>query len=127
MVDAMHPESNNQLSSPSRVSSSPWGRSSGAALWASAFVVAALILVTAGRLPENPAFGDMATTGSGGFSMVTAPSGFGPSDKPYEILYVVDNSTQTLYIYAVESATDRRILLRGGANLPGLFRAARGG
>lgn len=97
------------------------------ALWASAIIVAALILVTAGRLPEHPAYGGMATTGTGGFSMVTAPSGFGPSDKPYEILYVVDNSSQTLYVYSVDSATDRRILLRGGANLPTLFRAARGG
>ncbi len=102
-------------------------RNSAAALWASAIIVAALILVTAGRMPENPAYAGMATTGSGGFSMVTAPSGFGPSDKPYEVLYVVDNSAQTLYVYAVENATDRRILLRGGANLPTLFRAARGG
>jgi hypothetical protein len=98
-----------------------------ATLWASAIIVAALVLITAGRMPENPAYAGMATGGTGGFSMVTATSGFGPSDKPYEVLYVVDNATQTLYVYSIDNATDRRILLRGGANLPSLFRAARGG
>lgn len=102
-------------------------RNSAAVLWASAVIVVALILTTAGRLPENPAYGGMATTGNAGFSMVTAPSGFGPSDKPYEILYVIDNTTQMLYVYAVEASTDRRILLRSGASLPTLFRAGRGG
>ncbi len=102
-------------------------RTSAAILWGSAFIVAALILLTAGRLPENPAYADMATTGNGGFSMVTAVSGFGPADRPYEILYVIDNQSQMFYIYAVEAATDRRIALRGGASLPALFRAGRGG
>lgn len=102
-------------------------RNSAAALWASAIIVAGLILTTAGRLPENPAYAGMATTGTGGFSMVTAPSGFGPADKPYEVLYVIDNTTQTLYVYSIDAATDRRILLRSGSSLPGLFRAGRGG
>lgn len=102
-------------------------RNSAAALWASAIVVAALILVTAGRMPETPAHAAMATTGTGGFSMVAARSAFGESDAPIDNIYVVDNSSQTLYIYSVENAADRRILLRGGASLPALFRAARGG
>lgn len=102
-------------------------RNSAAVLWASAIIVAALILVTAGRLPENPAYAGMATTGNGGFSMVTAPSGFGPADKPYEVLYVVDNATQMLYVYAVDASTDRRIVYRSGASLPSLFRSGRGG
>jgi hypothetical protein len=102
-------------------------RTSAAVLWASAIIVLALILVTAGRLPENPAHAAMATTGNGGFTLVTAPSGFGPADKPYEILYVIDNTSQMLYVYAIDSASDRRILLRSGASLPALFRAGRGG
>jgi hypothetical protein len=102
-------------------------RQSVAILWASAIIVAALILVTAGKLPENPAYAEMATTGTGGFSIVTAPSGFGPNDKPYEVVYIIDNHSQSLYVYAIENATDRRILLRSGANLPNLFRLARGG
>ncbi len=102
-------------------------QSGAAVLWASAFVIAALALVTAGRLPENPAYAGVATTGVGGFTMVTASSGYGPNDKPYEILYVVDNQSQMLYIYAVENATDRRITLRSGGFLPNLFRAGRGG
>jgi hypothetical protein len=100
--------------------------SSAAVLWASAFIVAALIILTAGRLPESPAYAGMATGGSGGFTLVTAPSGFGPADQPYEILFVIDNQTQMLYVYAVENASDRRILLRGGAPLSTLFRAGRG-
>ncbi len=102
-------------------------RNSAAVLWASAIIVAALILVTAGRLPENPAYANMATTGTGGFSLVTAPSGFGPADKPYEVLYVIDNTTQMLYVYSVDAATDRRIVYRSGAALPSLFRSGRGG
>jgi len=102
-------------------------RSSAAILWGSAIIVTALVLVTAGRLPESPAHAGMATTGNGGFSLVTAPTGFGPADKPYEVLFVIDNQTQMFYVYGVETSTDRRILLRDGANLPTLFRAARGG
>jgi hypothetical protein len=102
-------------------------RTSAAILWASAFLLAAIVLLVAGRLPQNPAYAEMSTTGLGGFTLVTAPSGFGPSDKPYEILYVIDNQSQMFYVYGVETATDRRILLRGGASLPVLFRAGRGG
>ena len=65
-------------------------------LWASAFVLAGILLAVAGRLPENPAYAGMATTGTGGFTLVTDRSGFGPDTRPYEILYVLDNTTQTL-------------------------------
>ncbi|MDZ4753318.1 MAG: hypothetical protein SGJ11_02330 [Phycisphaerae bacterium] len=102
-------------------------RSSAAILWGSAIIVTALVLVTAGRLPESPAHASMATNGTGGFSLVTAKTGFGPAERPYEVLLVIDSQTQMFYVYGVENATDRRILLRGGANLPTLFRAARGG
>lgn len=101
-------------------------RSSAAVLWASAFILAGLVIVTAGRLPESPAYGGMATAGLGGFTLVTAPTGFGPSDEPYEVLCVIDNQTQMLYVYAVDNAADRRIVLRGGAPLSTLFRAGRG-
>jgi hypothetical protein len=94
-----------------------------AVLWASAFVVAALILVTASRLPSNAAYAEMANTGLGGYSMVTAPSGNGS----YEVLYVVDSQTGSFYVYTIENAADRRLTLRNGTSLPGLFRAGRGG
>jgi hypothetical protein len=96
-------------------------------LWASAFVLAGILLAIAGRLPENPAHAGMATTGIGGFTLVTDSSGEGPSNRPYEILYVLDNTTQTLFIYSIDRAADKRILLRDGRYLPSLFRTARGG
>jgi hypothetical protein len=102
-------------------------RTSSAILWASAFALGAAILLVAGRLPANPAYAGMATTGVGGFTLVAAPSGSGPSDRPYEVLYVIDNQAEYLYIYSIESANDRRIVLRSGAFLPNLFRAGRGG
>jgi hypothetical protein len=101
-------------------------RTAPAILWASAFILAALVIVTAGRLPENAAYGLMATTGLGGYSLVTAPGGLGTPDRPFELLYVIDNQTQTFYVYAIENANDRRITLRHGARLPDLFRAGRG-
>jgi hypothetical protein len=96
-------------------------------LWASAFVLAGILLALAGRLPENPAYAGMATTGTGGFTLVTDRSGYGPDARPYEILYVLDNTSQTLFVYSIERAADKRILLRDGRYLPSLFRTARGG
>jgi hypothetical protein len=96
-------------------------------LWASAFVLGGILLALAGRLPENPAYAGMATTGTGGFTLVTDASGYGPDTRPYEILYVLDNTTQTLFVYSIERAADKRIMLRDGRYLPSLFRTARGG
>ena len=102
-------------------------RTAQAILWASAFVIAALIFITAGRMPENSAQANMATTGLGGVTMVTAPSGLGTPERPIELLYVIDNQTQTLYVYTVDNPGRRVIELRGGRSLPALFRLARGG
>lgn len=102
-------------------------RTSSAILWGTAFILAAGVLVTAGRLPEHPAYGNMATTGMGGFTLVTISSGFGPADRPYELLYVIDNQNEHFFIYSIENANDRRMTLRTGANLQNLFRAGRGG
>ena len=41
-------------------------------LWASALVIAALVLVEAGRSPSSEAQAGQAVTGGTGFSMVTA-------------------------------------------------------
>ena len=57
---------------------------SAAALWASAFVILALIIVQAGKLPGNQAFGDMATT-SHGYTLLTTNSGRGPDESPYQL------------------------------------------
>ena len=49
-----------------------------AVLWASSFLIMALVVMQAGRLAPNPAFAGMATTTSDGFSLVTSSSGVGP-------------------------------------------------
>ncbi len=98
-----------------------------AVLWASAFVVAALAIMQAGRLAPNPAYADALTT-EDGFSLLTAPSGLGGGDRPYDLLYVIDSTDETLFIYWIENATtpsSSRLTLMDGAYLPTLFNAAR--
>lgn len=97
-----------------------------AVLWASAIVTTALILVTAGRLSDGTAHGAMATTGNAGFTLITTSSGLGPKEERYELLYVIDNQSQMLFVYGIDNAADRRITLRGGSFLPNLFRVGRG-
>ncbi len=99
-----------------------------AVLWASGCVLAALIIMQAGRLAPNPAYADMAASSSSGFSIVTSSNGQGPPTAPYENLYIIDNTEQVLYIYTIPNATSpggSRLELLGGNYLPQLFRAAR--
>ena len=101
-----------------------------AVLWASSFLIMALVVMQAGRLAPNPAFAGMATTTSDGFSLVTSSSGVGPKGAPYDLLYVIDNSEELLYIYNIPAASNAaasRLQLLGGGSLPSLFNAARGG
>ena len=97
-----------------------------AILAASATAIAALAIVEAGRM-QPPAFADTASLGAGGFTLVTSSAGQGPDEAPYETLYVIDNRGEMLLVYGVEPGNTRRLALRGGANLPALFRAGRGG
>ena len=97
-----------------------------AILWASAFIVTALLISKAGELRPNAAYAGTAAA-SGDMSIVTASKGVGPENRPHELLYVADNRSEMLFIYEVEpSGTTTRVLLRGGSPLPSLFRAARG-
>ena len=105
-------------------------RPAAAVLWASAFVIAAMLIMQAGRLAPNPAYAGMATSTSSGFSLVTSSDGQGPPQSPYELLYVIDSTDEVLYIYTIPNATNpasSRLELLGGGHLPTLFRAARGG
>lgn len=101
---------------------------SAAVLWASAFIVAALTITQAGRLAPNPAYaGDAITTGQG-FSLLTASSGIGPKEAPYDLLYVIDSNDETLMIYWIENANTQqtsKLTLVNGSYLPTLFDAAR--
>jgi hypothetical protein len=96
-------------------------------LWASAFVIAALVMLEAGRSPERAAHADQAVTGSAGFNMVTAKAGVDAEGQVQEVLYVIDGRDEVLYVYEIPSSTDRRIVFRAGVHLPTLFNAGRGG
>jgi hypothetical protein len=95
-----------------------------AVLWASAFIIAALIVIQAGRLPQNSAYAEMAT-GHGGFSLVTADAGRGGDVQPDELLYVIDSREQVLLVYEIEDARQGRVTLRDGGSLVNLFGSAR--
>lgn len=105
---------------PSPASMSP----AAAVLWASAFVIAALIILQAGRLPGNAAHAEMVAD-RGSYTLMTASSGRGPDAKPYEILYVLDSREQMLLVYEVEDARRRQVVLREGYNLDSQFQRAR--
>jgi hypothetical protein len=100
-----------------------------ALLWASAFLLAALTIVQAGRLPINAAYASAANQGSQGMSVVTQNTGLGPDTKPYEALWVLDSRGEMLFIYYIENANagEKALLLRQAMPVTELFRLARGG
>ncbi len=98
--------------------------SSAAALWASAFVIAAMIIVQAGRLPGQTANAEM-TASRADYSVMTTSSGRGGDADPDELLYVIDNRDQVLLIYEVEHAPRGQVTLRVGWSLPFQFASAR--
>jgi hypothetical protein len=110
------------------------GRRSGtsyaaAALWASAFILGALTIVQAGRMPGTAAYAEAANSSPTGSSVVTIATGLGPDNKPYEALWVLDARSEILSIYYIENANagEKSLLLRHMISLPDLFAQARGG
>lgn len=99
-----------------------------AALWASAFILGALTIVQAGRLPGSTAYA-AANSGPDGSSVVTMDTGLGPDAKPYQALWVLDGRSEVLSIYYIENANagEKSLLLRNMVSLPDLFAQARGG
>jgi len=97
---------------------------SAAGLWASAFVIMALIIVQAGKLPVNQAMAGTSTSESG-FTVLTANSGTGGKNQPNELLYIIDNRHETLLVYEIDDPTSKQILLRDGGSLRNLFAGAR--
>ena len=97
---------------------------SSAALWASAFVIGALTIVAAGRLPGRAAHAEM-VSGHSGYTLLTTDSGLGGDSNPNELLYVIDNRDQVILVYEVEDAHEGRIVLRAGGSLINMFRNAR--
>ena len=101
-----------------------------AALWASAFLLAALTIIQAGRLPFNAAYAaGAANQGGQGTSVITLNTGLGPDSKPYEALWVLDGRGEMLFVYYIENANsgEKALLLRQAIPVPELFRVARGG
>lgn len=97
---------------------------SAAVLWASAFVIAALTIVQAGRLPGPSARAEVASS-RGDYSLLTGRSGRGRDERPNELLYVIDNRDQVLLVYDVEEAQRGVVNAVDGGPLGNLFRGAR--
>lgn len=95
-----------------------------AVLWASAFVIAALVIIQAGKLPGQAAFAEMASS-RGDYSVMTTNSGRGGDTDPDELVYVIDNRDQVLLVYEVEDAKRGGIVFRDGWNLNATFNQAR--
>ncbi len=95
-----------------------------AALWASAFVIAALAIVQAGRLPGQAAYAETVSE-SGDYTVLTARTGKGPDERPHEALWVIDNRERVLIVYDLEDAQRGNFIVRDGGSLENLFRAAR--
>jgi hypothetical protein len=91
-----------------------------AVLWASAFLIAALVIVQAGRLPVNPAYADMAVA-EGGYTLLTTDSGRGEDAAPNELLYVLDSREEVILVYEIEDARQKQVFLRDGGSLRNLF------
>lgn len=99
-----------QTSNPPRARLDP----STAALWASAFVIGAMLTIQAGRLgaPEAASAGNLAEVGQ--VRLLTAAAGDGE-----ELLAVLNMTDETISIYGVEN--QRSFDLYQVANLPDLF------
>ena len=100
-----------------------------ALLWASAFLLAALTIIQAARLPLNAAYAGAANQGGQGMSVVTQSTGLGPAERPYEALWVLAGRGEMLFIFYMENANagEKALLLRQAIPVPDLFRTARGG
>jgi len=86
------------------------------ALWASAFVLGALLIVQAGRSADSAARAEMVAS-AGGYTLMTTRTQSG------EILYVIDNLTEQFFIYNVEQQRD--LVLVHKEDLKSLFTNAK--
>ena len=95
-------------------------------LWASAFVLAGLLIVSAGRITPSAGAGNPAAVAAGGMQVLTLTNGDGSSTQFNESVYVLDNHSETLFVYTIENATDKRgMILRTAEPLQQVFRNAR--
>ena len=96
--------------------------STGAAiLWGSAFLLAGMVIIQAGRMGGNAAHAEM-TGSDGDYTLLTTAAGGSGTN---EVLYVIDNREQVLLVYEIENAQTGQMFLRDGGSLVSLFRTAR--
>lgn len=95
-----------------------------AILLATAFLLVAIVLVQAGRLPGNAAYAEMGVAGDD-FTLVTASSGRGDDADPYEILWIVDSRGEVLHVYEIEDVRQGGIQQRATLDLRNVFANAR--
>jgi len=95
-----------------------------AVLWASAFLLAALVIIQAGSLEGNPAYAEMSVS-SDGYTLLTTDAGSGGETAPDELLYVIDSREEVLLLYEIEDVRKGQIILRDGGSLRNLFQNAR--
>lgn len=87
-----------------------------ASLWASAFVILALLIFQAGRINDNPAHADMVSR-VGEYTIMTTDGG------NEEVIVVIDNRNEDLLIYKVKQ--QRELELYQKIALPRMFADAR--
>jgi len=92
------------------------GGSGHGALWASAAVLAGLVLVQAGRMRDNAALADMVVQ-AGEYTLLTTEA------QNEELLYVIDVRTEELSIYRIGQQRSLELIYKDV--LPELFSAAR--
>lgn len=105
--------------STSRAVSGSGGISASAALWASAFVILAMIVVQAGRVSTGPSAAYAGNVSSiGDLTVLTAAGG-----DNEDVLLVLDRRLERLFIYGVQNRSEVRMY--ESHELSGLFQSAR--
>lgn len=89
-------------------------------LWASAFILGGLILTQAGRI--QMAHADSAS-GNSGFSMSTITSGTLLGSDTYDLLWIIDDRSETLMIFYGDVG-NRVLDLRSVKNISEMFKQA---
>lgn len=101
-----------------RTNERPGIDSGAAALWASAMVILALIVVQAGRMGGQAAHADVAWVGD--VTILTTASA-----ENEDVLAVLDRREELIYMYGIESG--RNVQLFQVENIGNMFVQARGG
>lgn len=103
-----------------------------AVLWASAAVIAAMLILQAGRLTEpsvlpgpTPDAAMSSAMMGDGFAVVAGRSGRGDDADPTEVVWVLDSRSEALMVYEIADARRGDIIFRGGSDLRVLFQSAR--